>query len=224
MARTDRLLDILRLMRDGDLHRAQDLAHRLDVSARTIYRDMERLAAAGVPVQGTRGTGYRLADTVALPPLTLSQAELEALNLGIAIVAEAADPELKAAAQALADKVDAALPEETIAEAEAWKTALTPFADAARGLSHMATLRGAIRGRQKLRIAYRTPDGTLTRRTIRPLKLESWGRVWTLAAWCEAREAFREFRLDLIEEAAALPELFVDEPGKTLADFAARDT
>jgi len=223
MARTDRLLDILRLLRDGRLHRARDLAVRLGVSPRTIYRDMDRLVAAGVPVEGTRGTGYRLADTVALPPLTLTPAELEALNLGIAIVAEAADPGLKSAAQSLADKIDAALPQETVAEAEAWKTALTPFADPARGLSHMATLRGAIRGRQKLRLAYRSPDGTATARTIRPLRLENWGRVWTLTAWCELRGDFREFRLDLIEEATALPELFVDDPGKTLADLAARE-
>jgi len=224
MARTDRLLDILRILRDGKLHRAQDLCTRLGVSQRTIYRDMDRLTAAGVPVEGTRGTGYRLAERIALPPLTLTPAELEALNLGIAIVAEAADPGLKSAAQSLADKIDAALPQEVVAEAEAWKTALTPLANAARGLSHMATLRGAISGRQKLRVAYRTPDGARTRCTIRPLRLENWGRVWTLTAWCELRGDFREFRLDLIEEAVALPELFVDEPGKSLADFEARQS
>ncbi|MDX2484989.1 MAG: YafY family protein [Pseudodonghicola sp.] len=218
MTRTDRLLDLLRILRDGALHRAQDLSTRLGVSQRTIYRDMDRLVAAGVPVEGTRGTGYRLATRIVLPPLPLSQGELEALHLGLAIVAEAADSDLKSAAQSLADKIDALLPEETIAEAEAWKTALTPFADVARGLSHMAALRGAIRGRQKLRLTYRAPDGGLSRRTIRPLRLENWGRIWTLTAWCELREDFREFRLDLIEEAVPLPELFVDEPGKTLAE------
>ncbi|MDF1715550.1 MAG: YafY family protein [Antarcticimicrobium sp.] len=220
MDRTDRLLEILRLMRDRDLHRAQDLATRLGVSPRTIYRDMDRLAAAGVPVAGTRGTGYRLADTIALPPITLTQDELSALNLGIAILSEAADPNLKAAALSLADKVDAALPQETISEAESWRTALTPLANAARGLSHMGALRSAIRGRQKLRLTYRHPEGAATRRTVRPLRLESWGRVWTLTAWCELRGDFREFRLDLIEEAMPLPELFVDEAGKTLADYA----
>jgi len=220
MDRTDRLLEILRLMRDRDLHRAQDLATRLGVSPRTIYRDMDRLAAAGVPVAGTRGTGYRLADTIALPPITLTQDELSALNLGIAILSEAADPNLKAAALSLADKVDAALPQETISEAESWRTALTPLANAARGLSYMGALRSAIRGRQKLRLTYRHPEGGATRRTVRPLRLESWGRVWTLTAWCELRGDFREFRLDLIEEAMPLPELFVDEAGKTLADYA----
>ncbi len=218
MARTDRLVTLINLLRDGALHRAQDLAARLDVSVRTIYRDMDRLLAAGIPVQGTPGTGYRMADTIALPPLHLAPAELDALQLGIAIVSEAADPDLKAAAQTLANKIDQALPAETIAEADAWKTALSPMADAARGLSHMANLRGAIDGRQKLHLSYRETSGHVRHRTIRPLKLQCWGRVWLLTAWCETCDDFRDFRLDLIETAMPLPELFTDEPGKRLAD------
>lgn len=219
MSRVDRLHDILGLLRRGGRLRARDIAARLGVSLRTVYRDMDALAAAGVPVEGTRGAGYRLTDAIALPPLTLTPAELDALNLGLAIVAEATDTGLSAAARSLADKLDTALPAETVAEADAWKFARTPFAGMARGVSHMGTLRAAIRGRQKLRLAYRAPDGTATRRTIRPLRLQPAGRAWILTAWCELRGGFREFRLDLIEDATALPELFVDEPGKRLADF-----
>ncbi|MBY6134766.1 YafY family transcriptional regulator [Nocardioides marinus] len=219
MRRTDRLFEIIQILRDGKLHRAQDIAERLEVSTRTIYRDMDTLVASGVPVEGERGVGYMVREQISLPPLTLTPEELEALNLGMAIVAEAADPDLKAAAQSLAAKVDAVLPEQTIAEADAWKFAVYPFADAARGFGHMPTLRSAIKARQKLRLSYRRIDGTLTQRTIRPLHMEYWGRVWTLTAWCETREDFRVFRVDLIEEAAALPELFVDEPGKRLKDY-----
>jgi predicted DNA-binding transcriptional regulator YafY len=219
MRRTDRLFEIIQILRDGKLHRAQDIAARLEVSTRTIYRDMDTLVASGVPVEGERGVGYMVREQISLPPLTLTPEELEALNLGMAIVAEAADPDLKAAAQSLAAKVDAVLPEQTIAEADAWKFAVYPFADAARGFAHMPTLRSAIKARQKLRLNYRRIDGTLTQRTIRPLHMEYWGRVWTLTAWCETREDFRVFRVDLIEEAAALPELFVDEPGKRLKDY-----
>ena len=222
MRRTDRLFDILQILRDGRLYRAQDIAQRLDVSVRTIYRDMDTLVASGIPVEGTRGIGYRVPDAITLPPLTLAADELEALNLGIAIVAEATDPELKRAALALADKIDAVLPTQTIAEADAWKFAVSPFADAARGFAHMATLRAAIKGHQKLRLAYRRADGSQSRRTVRPVQMEYWGRVWTLTAWCELRKDFRVFRVDLIEEATPLPELFVDEPGKRLADFIAR--
>lgn len=224
MRRTDRLFDIIQILRDGKLHRAQDIADRLEVSVRTIYRDMDTLAASGIPVEGERGLGYMVREAITLPPLTLTAAELEALNLGVAIVSEAADPDLKAAAQSLAGKIDAVLPAETLAEADAWKFAVYPFADAARGFSHMPALRAAIKGRQKLRLAYRRIDGTRTDRVIRPLHMEYWGRVWTLTAWCEMRQDFRVFRVDLIEVTTPLPELFVDEPGKTFADFRARQT
>jgi len=219
MRRTDRLFDIIQILRDGKLHRAQDIAERLEVSVRTIYRDMDTLTASGVPVEGERGVGYMATQAITLPPLTLSPAELEALNLGMAIVAEAADPNLKSAALTLADKIDAVLPTQVIAEADAWKFAVYPFANAARGLAHMATLRSAIKTRQKLHLTYRRIDTTLTMRTVRPLHMEYWGRVWTLTAWCEARDDFRVFRIDLIEAATPLPELFVDEPGKRLSDY-----
>ncbi|WP_419738083.1 helix-turn-helix transcriptional regulator [Ruegeria sp.] len=219
MRRTDRLFDIIQILRDGRLHRAQDIADRLEVSVRTIYRDMDTLVASGVPVEGERGVGYMVREQITLPPLNLTTAELEALNLGMAIVSEAADPDLKAAAESLAEKIDAVLPMQVVAEADTWKFAVYPFADAARGLAHMAPLRAAIKTRQKLHLSYRRIDGALTERTIRPLHMEYWGRVWTLTAWCELRNGFRVFRIDLIETVTPLPELFTDEPGKRLSDF-----
>ena len=219
MRRTDRLFDIIQILRDGKLHRAQDIAERLEVSVRTIYRDMDTLVASGIPVEGERGVGYMITEAITLPPLTLTVAELEALNLGMAIVGEAADPDLKAAALSLAEKVDAVLPTQVVADADQWKFAVYPFADAARGFAHMPTLRASIRARQKLRLSYISKDGNATTRIIRPLHMEYWGRVWTLTAWCELREDHRVFRVDLIGTAEALPELFVDEPGKTLQDY-----
>lgn len=221
MRRSDRLFDAMQILRDGNLHRAKDIAQKLDVSLRTIYRDMDTLMASGVPIEGTRGAGYKISPAITLPPLTLTPSELEALNLGIAIVAEAADPDLKTAAETLAEKVDAMLPERGIADSDIWKFASYPFADAARGFSHMATLRTAIKARQKLRITYNSKGDRITTRKIRPLHLEYWGRIWSLTAWCETREAFRVFRVDLIQSADALPELFVDEPGKRLEDHMA---
>ncbi|SMO39146.1 helix-turn-helix transcriptional regulator [Ruegeria faecimaris] len=219
MRRTDRLFDIIQILRDGKLHRAQDIADRLEVSVRTIYRDMDTLAASGVPVEGERGVGYMVREQITLPPLNLTPAELEALNLGMAIVAEAADPDLKTAAESLAEKIDAVLPTQVISEADSWKFAVYPFADAARGLAHMAPIRAAIKSRQKLRLSYRRIDGVLTERTIRPLHMEYWGRVWTLTSWCELRDGFRVFRIDLIETVLPLPEIFADEPGKRLSDY-----
>jgi predicted DNA-binding transcriptional regulator YafY len=88
----------------------------------------------------------------------------------------------------------------------------------------MPALRAAIRARQKLDLVYRGPDGAETRRLIRPLQMEYWGRVWTLTAWCELRNDFRVFRVDRIVSVEARPELFVDEPGKSLADYLERVT
>ncbi|GAA6175051.1 helix-turn-helix transcriptional regulator [Sulfitobacter pacificus] len=219
MRRTDRLFDIIQILRDGKLYRAQDIAERLEVSTRTIYRDMDTLSASGVPIEGERGVGYMITQAISLPPLTLTASELEALNLGLAIVGQAADDTLKIAAETLADKIDAVLPAQTIAEAEAWKFAVYPFADPTRNLTHMPLLRSAIKARQKVRLTYTSRENAVTSRVIRPLHMEYWGRVWTLTSWCELREGFRVFRLDLIESAEALPDLFVDEPGKTLADY-----
>ncbi|MCR9126535.1 MAG: YafY family transcriptional regulator [Rhodobacteraceae bacterium] len=219
MRRSDRLFDILDILRDGHTHRASDIAARTGVSVRTVYRDMDWLAASEFPVSGTRGTGYRMAREVALPPLSLSEAELDALNLGVAIVAEAGDPDLKAAALRLAEKIDAALPTEAIPAVAQWKTAVSPFANAARGLGHRAVLRTAIKTRQKLRLTYCDPEGRITARRVRPLRMAYAHRAWILTAWCEMRGDFREFRIDLIEAADPLPELFVDEPGRTLADY-----
>lgn len=219
MRRTDRLFDIIQILRDGRLHRAQDIAERCEVSVRTIYRDMDTLVASGVPVEGARGVGYMITEAISLPPLTLTVEELEALNLGMAIVAEAADETLKSAAASLADKIDAVLPERTIADADKWKFAVYPFADAVRGFSQMPTLRAAIRAKQKLRLTYHSKGDRITSRTVRPLHMEYWGRVWTLTTWCELRNDFRVFRVDLIQSAEALPEMFVDEPGKRLSDY-----
>lgn len=188
---------------------------------RTIYRDIETLQASGIPVEGERGVGYVLTAPINLPPLTLTLTELEALHLGMAVVAEAGDPELQAAARSLSEKVEAVVPEKTQQPGGGWGFAVYPFTDAARGFRHMATLRAAIRGRQKLRIAYEA-EGAVTERVVRPLQLEYWGRVWTLTAWCEQRADFRVFRVDRIARIDSLPELFIDEPGKTLDDFLSR--
>lgn len=179
MRRTDRLFDLVGVLRDGRLHKAADLADRLGVSMRTIYRDMETLQASGIPVEGERGVGYLLTAPITLPPLNLTLTELEALHLGMAVVAEAADPELQSAAQSLAAKIDAVVPEDRTAPPAGWGFAVYPFADAARGFTHMPTLRAAIRARQKLRIAYESLTETASERIIRPLQMEYWGRVWT---------------------------------------------
>lgn len=208
MPRNDRLIQILGYLKDGALHRAEDLACIFGVSVRTIYRDIERLQKAGVPVEGTRGEGYRSIGLTTLPPMALSDAEVNALSLGVAIIQQAGDDDLAQAANSLAEKINAALPEHVVSDSDAWKFAFTPLADPARGLSLLPTLRSAIRARQKVELTLDTPQADIQHHRVRPLKLACFGPIWTLSAWSETTNSAVEFRLDLMKDAKALPELF----------------
>lgn len=219
MKRADRLYALMTRLRDGSLHRAEDLARDLGVSMRTIYRDMDTLAASGVPVAGARGAGYTAHASITLPPLNLTQTELEALHLGLAAVGAGTLPDLAAAAAALSAKIDAVLPEDVGAAPGKFGFATYPFAEAAQGFRHMPAFRAAIRARQKLRI--RLADDT-TPRIVRPLHIDYWGRIWTGIVWDESIGDFATLRIDRIADLAPLPGLFVDEAGKRLVDFDGR--
>ncbi|SFI57984.1 helix-turn-helix transcriptional regulator [Celeribacter neptunius] len=221
--RSDRLFDLIGILRDGQLHTARELAGRVEVSERTIWRDMATLKASGVPVEGERGVGYMITAPITLPPMNLTMGELEALHLAVAILGEASDPELADSARSLAEKIDAVLPENTGPPAAGWGYAVHPFAfaDARAGYRHMPLLRQAVREQKVLRITYLALSGESSTRLVRPLQLNYWGRVWTMSAWCEARAAFRTFRVDRIESVIDTGATFHDEPGKTLEDFIA---
>lgn len=216
--RADRLAEIVEIVRDGRLHTARDIAAMLDVSERTIYRDMDTLIASGVPIEGERGVGYLLREPVFLPPLALSLVELEALSLGMAIVGAAADSELKTAAQSLLAKVEGHASVRRRSP-EAWGFGIYAFAQVRAGLTHMPLIRRAIRERLVLAIRYRALDGAVSERSIRPLQVEYWGQVWTCSAWCELRGAFRAFRLDRMDTCAPTGRTFAPEPGKTIEDY-----
>jgi len=214
MRRADRLMQLVQILRDGSLHRAADLAAAADVSLRTIYRDMETLAASGVPIEGARGIGYRVTAAITLPPLNLTMTEMEALHLGLSAVRRSDDAELSAAATGLSAKLDAVMPEDRRRAPKGYGFAIYPFADAARGFQHLPMLRQAVRTRQKLEVVLQ--DKT---RTVRPLQLDYWGRLWTCVVWCETTDQFDEIRVDQITSQRILPSLFVDEPGKGLKDY-----
>jgi predicted DNA-binding transcriptional regulator YafY len=218
--RTDRLFEIIQIISDGRLHLARDIAEALEVSVRTVYRDIETLVATGVPVEGERGVGYLLREPIHLPPLTLTAEELEALHFGMAVAAEAAEPALQKAAASLLAKIDRALPASRRANPHEWGFAVYPLETAAGGHPYLPALRRAIRGKRKLRLLYRKlRDGAAEPREVRPLQLEFWGWAWTLTAWCELRGDFRVFRVDRMEGAELLPATFTDEPGRSLADY-----
>ncbi len=220
MRRTDRLFDLIQILRDGRLHRAGDIAARLGVSDRTIWRDMGVLMASGLPVEGERGVGYILRAPITLPPMILTATELEALRLGVRLVAEGADAGLAGAARSLATKVASVTPAPTDAEADALFA--QPSRTAARAAPHLPSLRRAIKARERIAISYIDPEGRESHRDVRPLALETLGKVWSLAAFCEGRGDFRSFRVDRILAVTPTGERFPDEPGRRLGDYRAQ--
>ncbi|WP_323769145.1 helix-turn-helix transcriptional regulator [Antarctobacter sp.] len=214
MNRKDRLYALTQRLRDRKLHTAEAMAQDLGVSVRTIYRDMETLAASGVPVEGARGYGYSVQAAITLPPLNLTEAELEALHLALAALGASDLPDHAVSARSLSAKIEAVLPEDAGPAPAPFGFATDRFAEAARGFVHMPAIRAAIRARQRLRIE---TGGTM--HVLRPLHLDYFGRVWTCVGWDETEARFLSLRVDRIDSLMPLPGLFVDEPGKTLADW-----
>jgi predicted DNA-binding transcriptional regulator YafY len=218
MRRTDRLFELIQILRDGRLHTARDMAGRLEVSTRTLWRDMATLIASGLPVEGERGVGYILREPITLPPLTLTPDEVQALTLGLQLVTRGADPSLAVAAESLRGKIAAVLPQRLMVGAgeETW---VFPGDEALSADRHLPALRRAIRLRERVLLTYRDAEGLASERSVRPLVLEFWGRVWTLATWCETRGGFRSFRVDRVQALQPTGTTFPDEPGTTLADW-----
>lgn len=223
MRRADRLFEIIEIMRRAKLVRARELAERLEVSERTVYRDIQDLIASGVPIEGEAGVGYVLKSGFHLPPIMFSEAEIEALMLGARVVESLRDAELAEAAARVIAKVEAILPEPLRDYME--KTALlAPRERFEAPLTfEIRDLRQALRVQRKIRFSYTDGIGDETSRTIRPLSLAFFGPVWLLAAWCELRNDFRVFRLDRIKDFEVLDDNFRQEPGKMLRDFLARE-
>ena len=219
MRRADRLFQIIQLLRRHRVMTAASLANELEISERTVYRDVRDLVLSGVPIEGEAGVGYMLRRGFDLPPLMFSEQEIEAMVLGARVVTSWGDAALaKAAGDALA-RVEAALPDRL-------KTRLTGTRLYAPGfhvpqpvMSALASLRAAIDVHQKAWMSYTAGEGDQTQRTVRPLGLFFWGYTWSLTAWCELRDDFRSFRLDRMDELRLLDERFVEEPGKTLDDY-----
>lgn len=197
MSRSQRLLDLLQLLRTRNYAvTGRTLARELDVSLRTLYRDIATLQTQGAAIDGEAGVGYLLRPGFLLPPLMFSTEEIEALVLGISWVSSRADAALAKAAKHLRAKVKAVLPAALRRELEATTLIVGPGAAAN---DEASAFRRAIRGQRKLWIRYRDENGSATERTIRPFALGYFDSVQIVMAWCELRGDFRHFRADRID-------------------------
>jgi predicted DNA-binding transcriptional regulator YafY len=222
MRRADRLFEIVQILRSRRLTTATYLADVLEISERTVYRDIQDLLCGGVPVRGEAGVGYVLEKSYDLPPLMFTNEEIEALTLGARLVRSWADPSLARAADRALSKIDTVLPKALKGRIENLPLFALNFAPDPDTGDRLHTLRGAVREKRKVVLGYRSAADQATKRTIRPLCLTFFAPVWMLSAWCELRNEFRNFRLDRITEICLEDTKFEDEPGKTLNDFLAQ--
>lgn len=209
MRRAERLLQLIQILRR---HRrpvtGESMASELEVSLRTVYRDIAALSADGVPIRGEAGIGYVLGEGFDLPPMMFTADELEAVMLGLRWVARRGDSDLSRAAQDTVAKIGTVLPER-----------LKPFLyDAAllvplqarltEDRVDVARLRAAIREGRKVAIRYRREGGAESQRTIWPIAVAYFDAQRLIIAWCELRQAFRSFRTDRMLEIDVLNEKY----------------
>ncbi len=219
MRRADRLFQIVQRLRRRGVTTAAQLAEALEVSPRTVYRDIADLVASGVPVLGEAGVGYALPRGYDLPPLMFTEEEIEALVLGARAVRSWGDPALARAADDALAKIENALPERLRHLVPESALFALGFHVPARARAGLGELRAAIRDRLKIRFSYADRTGAPSSRTVWPLGLFYWGTRWSLGAWCELRQDFRNFRLDRVCQLELLADHYPVEAGRTIADL-----
>lgn len=207
-------------LRAHGVSRAEDLARRLEVSTRTIYRDIAHLQGSGLPIEGEAGIGYLLRPGFDLAPVTFTHDQVEALALGLAYAERAGDPVLAHAAREARAKLQAGMPrpeDRTLADAPY-------FSLHARMPPQARLLREAIRKRRVVQMTYRDGSDRASDRRVRPLAIWSFTEGWMFTAWCELRSDFRTFRFDRILDLSLTDELFEETEASSLATFLARDS
>ena len=215
MRRAERLLQLLQILRRHRRPVTGDaIAQELEVSLRTVYRDIASLIADRVPIRGEAGVGYVLGEGFDLPPLMFTPDELEAVMLGLRWVARRGDKDLSRAAQDTVAKIGAVLPERMKPFLFDAGLMVPPGHKVVADSVDVAQLRNAIREGRKVELLYRSEEGQETSRVIWPIAVAYYDAQRLIMAWCELRQAFRSFRTDRMLVAAVLSENY---PGRRKA-------
>lgn len=220
MSRTARLLDLIQALRRRRRPvSAAELAAELDVSERTIYRDIATLIGQGAPIEGEAGVGYILRPGFVLPPLMFSDDEIEALVFGLRWSAARGDDPLAAAAKDALAKITAGLPDRLRDAATDVGLLVAGGSDDPATSAKLSEIRGMIRAERKARITYADAGGKESRRIIWPIALAFFDNARVVAAWCETRKDFRHFRADRIRALEATDERYPRRRGVLLAEW-----
>jgi predicted DNA-binding transcriptional regulator YafY len=193
----------------------------LEVSPRTIYRDMATLVAMGAPVRGEAGLGYQLEKGYFLPPLHFDADELEAIMLGVRLVMARGDGDLGAAAQRVSGKISSTM---QAGAGDRYKNlplrAVSKLTEEhSKANLHLSFLRRAVRDRVVVTLEYLDLKDKITERIVRPLGLTMFDAVWLLTGWCESRNDFRNFRLDRISKVETAGQVFRHQKGQRFEDY-----
>ena len=225
MRRADRLFRIVQMLRSGRLKTARALAERLLVSERTIYRDIRDLQLAGQPIEGEPGVGYTLRCDFDLPPLLFNVQELTALVLGARLARAWAGRQIADAAASALARIEAVLPADLAAQLDSIALYAPAYQMQEPQRLLLDVLHAACISRNVLQFHY-THVGKAEKqaesRSVRPLALAFWAGVWTLAAWCETRDDFRNFRVDHMEALTIADRTFLQKRGQRLEDYLKR--
>lgn len=222
MRRADRLFQIVQIMRSGRLITARMLADRLEVSERTIYRDIADLQGSGVPIDGEAGIGYMMREGYDLPPIMFSREEVSALIVGARMVGAWSGARMALAAETALSKIDNILPDDMRGMAQTTPVFAFDFQMPEFLKRRLDDLNAAIANHTVLELVYEAPEREPTKREIEPVGLNYWGKTWTVAAWCRLREDFRTFRIDRIQSMVETGELVKPVRGRTLRDYLLR--
>jgi len=211
----DRRLLILTRLREETPVRATDLAEQCECSIRTIYRDIDALCQAGVPVAAMPGEGYRLAPGYHLPPIAFTVEEAVQLLLGSDLALGLGTPEQREAARAAAAKVEAALRPDTRAETERLRQRIRVSGWMRREPTPwLPVLQQAVAHDQVVWLRYHSfSSDELTERKVEPYSLVFYGDDWHVVGYCRLREGMRDFRASRIRDAELLSEQFERMPG-----------
>ena len=218
MRRADRLFQLMLLLQEGKVRTARYLADKLEVSERTIYRDIGDLIGSGIPIDGEAGVGYLLRDEYRLPPLMFTSDELKALALGAMMVKAWSDKELGSVTATAIRKIESILPDKLRKEIQLQEFVVPGFQINDVTSDNLAAIRRAIDEQTTLRLTYVSLKNETTERIIWPFLLYFWGNKWTLGAWCELRQGFRSFRVDLMQQ-AVLAEPFEADANRSLQAY-----
>lgn len=209
MTRSQRLLKLIQILRENRYAiSGQQLAERLDVSLRTVYRDIATLQEQGAEIEGESGVGFRLRPGFMLPPLMFSEEEIEALVLGSRWVARRADDSLKAAATQALAKISSVLPDDLRRQLESSGLLVGPASSENINPQEEAIIRHAIRKEYKLQLDYSDVNQQKSQRIIWPLALGFFEEMRVIVAWCELRQDFRHFRTDRVQSLKLIKEKF----------------